>query len=292
MYFFNTQRLSRTSLLTRGADTFAANDALIAPDDLAYNIWQTLENTIEDDGLTVYLVLDEAHRGFNTRTSSDKSTIVRSLVNGEKTGLPIPVVWGISATVDRFTEAMKDAEVHRDRVALPSVTVDPTRVQRSGLIKDAIRLDIAAEHGNLETNLTARAARKLKESAKRWSTYLAGQAVLPGEKVKEAVQPLLVLQVPELGRPPTASACRSNIVAAELGGSHLVRGSARAWRSHDENVRFVGGRLDRTAARSGDDAHAGAESEGRHFDRWGTARVLRCCSASGQAKTTRTLPSC
>ena len=216
VYFLNTQRLSRTSLLTRGADTFAANDALIAPDDLAYNIWQTLENTIEDDGLTVYLVLDEAHRGFNTRTSSDKSTIVRSLVNGEKTGLPIPVVWGISATVDRFTEAMKDAEVHRDRVALPSVTVDPTRVQRSGLIKDAIRLDIAAEHGNLETNLTARAARKLKESAKRWSTYLAGQAVLPGEKVKEAVQPLLVLQVPN-SEDPDRVGLWLDIVAAELG---------------------------------------------------------------------------
>ena len=125
VYFLNTQRLSRTSLLTLGADALAADDALIAPDDLAYNIWQTLENTIEDEGLTVYLVLDEAHRGFNTRTSSDKSTIVRSLVNGEKTGLPMPVVWGISATIDRFTEAMKDAEVLRDRVALPSVTVDP-----------------------------------------------------------------------------------------------------------------------------------------------------------------------
>ena len=29
-------------------------------------IWQTIENTIVDDDLTVYFVLDEAHRGFNT----------------------------------------------------------------------------------------------------------------------------------------------------------------------------------------------------------------------------------
>ena len=216
VYFLNTQRLSRTSLLTRGIDSLRDDDAMIAPDDLAYNIWQTLQNTINDDGLTVYLVLDEAHRGFNTRTSSDKSTIVRSLVNGEKTNLPIPVVWGISATVDRFTDAMKDAEALRDRIALPAVTVDPTRVQRSGLIKDTIRLDIPAEHGNLETNLTTRAARKLKESAKRWGTYLAGQAALPGEKVTETVQPLLVLQVPNSENPDDVGLWLDT-VASELG---------------------------------------------------------------------------
>jgi type III restriction enzyme len=39
-------------------------------------------------------VLDEAHRGFNTKTSSDKPTIVRRLVNGIKsTRPPIPIVW-------------------------------------------------------------------------------------------------------------------------------------------------------------------------------------------------------
>jgi len=205
VYFLNTQRLSKSSRLTRGADLASydsvAQGALMAPDDLAYNIWQTLAETIDDEGLTVYMVLDEAHRGFNTNTSRDKSTIVRSLVNGEQTGAPMPVVWGISATVDRFAEAMKEASVRGDRVALPPVTVDPVLVQRSGLIKDAIRLDIPAEAGNLETTLASRAARKLKESAHRWGKYLADQAALPGEKTTDSVVPLLVLQVPNTENP-------------------------------------------------------------------------------------------
>lgn len=200
VYFLNTQRLSKTSLLTRGAERAAAADELgeeyiAAPDDLAWNIWETLENTIEDEGVTVYLVLDEAHRGFNGKTSRDKPTIVRRLVSGEMTGLPIPVVWGISATIDRFTEAMKEA-ASDGRTTLPPVSVDPARVQQSGLIKDVIALDIPAEAGNLETALTTRAARKLKESAKRWGRYLAEQKELPGETSTDKVVPLLVLQIP------------------------------------------------------------------------------------------------
>ncbi|MHA7985050.1 DEAD/DEAH box helicase [Rathayibacter sp. CAU 1779] len=201
VYFLNTQRLSRTSLLTRGADrALAADDSddlsLVAPDDLAWNIWETLANTIDDDELTVYLVLDEAHRGFNAKTTKDKPTIVRQLVSGEKTGIAMPIVWGISATIDRFTDAMKDAEAVDRRTTLPAVTVDPARVQQSGLIKDAIALDIPAESGNLETTLTTRAARKLKDSAKRWATYLAQQKQLPGETSADRVVPLMVLQIP------------------------------------------------------------------------------------------------
>ncbi len=200
VYFLNTQRLSKTSLLTRGAEQTADDQAgqgsFMAPDDLAFNIWQTIGNTIEDESLTVYMILDEAHRGFNTNTSRDKSTIVRGLINGEPTGLPIPVVWGISATVQRFTEAMEEAQVLGTRTALAPVAVDPVRVQQSGLIKDIIRLDIPSEAGNLETSLATRAARKLKQSAKRWNEYLADQSKLPGESTIEPVQPLLVLQVP------------------------------------------------------------------------------------------------
>lgn len=201
VYFLNTQRLSKTSLLTRGAERATAADALgeeyiAAPDDLAWNIWETLANTIDDEELTVYLVLDEAHRGFTTRTSKDKSTIVRRLVSGEMTGLPMPVVWGISATIDRFTDAMKEAAVTGRRTTLPAVTVDPARVQQSGLIKDTIALDIPAESGNLETTLTTRAARKLKDSARRWGTYLAEQKKLPGETSSDQVVPLMVLQIP------------------------------------------------------------------------------------------------
>jgi superfamily II DNA or RNA helicase len=78
------------------------------PDTRAHTIWDTIRNTIEDPSLTLYLVLDEAHRGMGNPSSAaeaEKSTLVKRLINGEK-GVPgIPVVLGISATVERFTRA-------------------------------------------------------------------------------------------------------------------------------------------------------------------------------------------
>ena len=85
VYFLNTQRLSKSSLLTRGYVPTADEilDHVATPDELAWNIWETIGNTIADEEKTVYLVLDEAHRGFDAKTSSDRKTIVQRLINGE-----------------------------------------------------------------------------------------------------------------------------------------------------------------------------------------------------------------
>ena len=110
VYFLNTQKLTKSSLLTRGHVETAPDGqerfpdfAAAAPDMQGWTIWETIANTIEADDLTLYLVLDEAHRGFNAKATSDKPTIVRRLVNGTtKARPPIPIVWGISATIDPF----------------------------------------------------------------------------------------------------------------------------------------------------------------------------------------------
>src|SRR5699024_11398791 len=81
----------------------------LRPDTAQTNIYDTITNTINTDGLTLYLILDEAHRGMGTR-SKERDTIVQRLINGHGNVPPIPVVCGISATVERFDEAMKDAE--------------------------------------------------------------------------------------------------------------------------------------------------------------------------------------
>jgi type III restriction enzyme len=202
VYFLNTQKLSRTSLLTRGqdVDTASVQDqlpdfGLAAPDMQGWTIWQTLANTIEAPDLTLYLVLDEAHRGFNARTSADKPSIVRRLVNGTNLRPPIPIVWGISATIENFETAMKQAEATRNRRALPSVIVDPVRVQESGLVKDTLVLDIPDKAGNFDSVLVRRAARKLKDSTERWAEYTRAQGLT------ETVQPLLVLQTPNTPNP-------------------------------------------------------------------------------------------
>jgi len=121
------------------------------PDARAYTIWDTIKNTIEDPELTLYLMLDEAHRGMGDATSTaavERPTIVKRLINGAGAVPGIPVVLGISATVERFTKAMDGAE---GRNVLSEVRVDATRVQESGLLKDTIILDIPEEAGPFET---------------------------------------------------------------------------------------------------------------------------------------------
>ncbi len=195
IYFLNTQKLGKNSLLVRG---FEGEEDLITetrPDAQAFTIWDTIRNTIEDPDLTLYLVLDEAHRGMGNPSKaaeSAKSSIVQRLINGVS-GVPgIPVVWGISATVDRFNKAMQGAQ---KRITLPNVEVDSTKVQESGLIKDTIILDIPDEVGDFDTVLVRRATDKLKASTEAWAEYAKQQ------DEAHTVLPLMVLQVPNTPDP-------------------------------------------------------------------------------------------
>ena len=70
----HAEAVARSSLLTRGhvddAEPSSRRSTSRPPPDLqGWTIWETIANTIDDDDLTLYLILDEAHRGFNTRTS-------------------------------------------------------------------------------------------------------------------------------------------------------------------------------------------------------------------------------
>lgn len=201
IYFLNTQKLGRNSLLVRGHDPDEL-DAMAGtllpetrPDLRSHTMWDTIRNTIEDPSLTLYLVLDEAHRGMGKPSAaslSAKTTIVQRLINGAH-GVPgIPVVWGISATVERFNRAM-DGALKRGRLA--DVVVDAAKVQESGLIKDTILLDMPDEVGDFDTVLVRRATDKLKASTEAWAEYARQQ------EEPHAVLPLMVLQVPNTPDP-------------------------------------------------------------------------------------------
>jgi hypothetical protein len=201
IYFLNTQKLGKNSLLVRGHDgeVLEAKAGTLLPEtrpDLrSHTIWDTIRNTIEDPSLTLYLVLDEAHRGMGKPSAAfenAKSTIVQQLINGAH-GVPgIPVVWGISATVERFTKAMEGAQ---QRITLPAVVVDAAKVQESGLIKDTIILDMPDEVGDFDTVLVRRGTDKLKESTEAWAEYAQQQ------EEAQKVLPLMVLQVPNTPDP-------------------------------------------------------------------------------------------
>ena len=201
IYFLNTQKLGKNSLLVRGHDPEEMAAKLngtfpdMRPDLRAYTIWDTIQNTIEDPDLTLYLVLDEAHRGMGAQTAasqSAKSTIVQRLINGVGSVPGIPAVWGISATVERFNKAIESAGKH---IKLPNVEVDASKVQESGLIKDTILLDAPDNVGDFDTVLVRRATDKLKESSLAWEAYFKEQ------QDTSVVVPLMVLQVPNTPDP-------------------------------------------------------------------------------------------
>ncbi len=192
IYFLNTQKLSKNSLLVRGHDYDGEGQLFPRPDTRQNTIWDTIKNTIEDKRMTLYLVLDEAHRGMGkNQRSAERNTIVQRLISGHA-GIPaIPIVWGISATIQRFRDAMEEAKTRTKRTMLPNVEVDPAKVQESGLLKSTIVVDTPNEEGVFETVLLRRATEKLRESDKAWKAYAKEQGM------EEPVAPLMVFQIPD-----------------------------------------------------------------------------------------------
>ena len=119
-----------------------------------HSMWDVLANTINGESSDLYLVLDEAHRGM--KPPRDRTSIVQRIISGEAgSNPPVPVVWGISATIDRFTAAMKGI---LGRTEYPFVEVDIDKVRASGLVKDEIGLDEPDESGTFD-NVTRRGRR-------------------------------------------------------------------------------------------------------------------------------------
>lgn len=123
IYFLNTQKLSRSSNLTQHSDN------------RQYTIWETLANTISDKADKLYFIIDEAHRGMRGQEAGRAtSTMQKFILGSEKDGLPpVPVVIGMSATIERFNQLVKNsAATNRP------VRVSPDEVRSSGLLKDRV----------------------------------------------------------------------------------------------------------------------------------------------------------
>lgn len=173
VYFLNIQKLARTNPLARS--NAERRD---------YSLWQTIANTIRDNGAHFYVVIDEAHKGM--KMEGDRATIVSRIINGNGAGIPAPIVWGISATPQRFTEAIARWEVKRTSRSIP-IAIDAVRA--SGLLKDKIVLDNPAESQHEgDTTLARAAVRKTVEFEQAWAVYAHAQDEPP-------VLPVLVVQV-------------------------------------------------------------------------------------------------
>ena len=97
------------------------------------------------------------------------------------------MIWGISATIDRFKTAMAGATSRTD---YPSVQVDIDKVRASGLVKDEIGLDEPDEKGSFGSTLLREAVQSTLDYEQRWLAYAEAES-------EPEVIPVLVLQVPD-----------------------------------------------------------------------------------------------
>lgn len=185
IYFLNTQLLAKSSLLAREGPTLAR----------VFTFWDVIRNTVaehENRGTTLYLVVDEAHRGMTEgRELAEANSIIQRFILGyPDEGMPaVPVVWGISATPQRFLDLVANTDRARFRC-----DVSPDEVRASGLIKERTKAEFAGERQTDAMALFPEAVRRWWQSTADWETYHRQYPV--GEVL---VVPALVVQVENVG---------------------------------------------------------------------------------------------
>ncbi|WP_160119847.1 DEAD/DEAH box helicase [Rhodovarius lipocyclicus] len=173
VYFINTQLLGRDKILTKQGDR------------KSLTFWQTVANTVAAAPQDFVLIIDEAHRGAGVAERTRKPIMQKFITGSDEDGLPpVPLVLGMSATPQRFTELLGNTS----RTQRP-VTIPPDAVQKSGLLKDLIVVTSPKKAVQSDLTLLENAAARWKDFRARWDTYCTK------EREKEPVRPVLVVQV-------------------------------------------------------------------------------------------------
>jgi type III restriction enzyme len=177
VYFINTQKLGARADLTKRGPTVGR----------AHTFWDIVRETIDDPEMTIYLVIDEAHRGMTEgRQVAEANSIIQRFIFGYPPGnMPAsPIVLGISATPSRFERVIENSAR-----TVAWTEVPPAEVRESGLIKDRTIARYAGERQTDAMALFPEAVRKWSEATQQWEAYHADN---PDEML---VLPALVIQV-------------------------------------------------------------------------------------------------
>lgn len=173
VYFINTQLLGKDKRLTQAADK------------RQFTFWQTVANTVAESPENLVLIIDEAHRGAMENDRTRKPIMQKFVTGSDADALPpIPLVLGMSATPQRFTELLGNTS----RTQRP-VNITAEDVRSSGLLKDLIIVHNPKNKAVGDLTLLEHAAERWKEFTKLWEGYCTK------EKEREIVRPILVVQV-------------------------------------------------------------------------------------------------
>jgi type III restriction enzyme len=207
IYFLNTQKLGKESLLTRRRDM------------REYTIWETIENTTIAKPANFYVIVDEAHRGMIEKRGERKKaqTIVQRFIKGYDDGgmQPLKLIIGMSATPEKFHELVKGTGR-----AIREIEIDIKEVKASGLLKDKITLFHPAKKQPSDWTLLEDAARRWKTFRTAWKKYCTAQ------RMEHIVEPVLVIQVENaVGKQLTATPLEKVVEVVE----RVVKLPEKAW---------------------------------------------------------------
>jgi len=204
IYFLNTQKLSKSSNLTKHSDG------------RQYTIWETLANTVREKSDRFYFIIDEAHRGAQKPSDLSKNTTImqKFLKGSDADHLPaMPVVIGMTATPQRFNRLVENIQS-----TTHYVRTMPDDVRASGLLKDRIFVKYPEHQGNDMAMLQA-ATDQWREMCGHWYQYCY-------EQHYGQVNPILVVQV-QNGSGSQISATDLNEcvrIMEERLGDHFIEG--------------------------------------------------------------------
>jgi type III restriction enzyme len=191
VYFLNTQKLGAKADLVKRGPLVGRN----------WTFWDIVRKTIEDSTRTLYLVVDEAHRGMiEARKIEEANSIIQRFIKGypEEGMHPAPIVLGISATPAKFLAVVQGAGRTTSQWDVP-----PDDVKASGLIKEKTLGEWAGEAQHDAMALFPDAVRAWKDAHDGWAAYHAAHGQAGGEAL---VVPAMIIQVEnEIGNRVTAT---------------------------------------------------------------------------------------
>lgn len=222
VYFVHIQQLGR-----------GATNYVRVGNSRQYSIWDTIRNTITNRGDKFVLIIDEAHKGTGAKVLG-KTIASQIMDGGTSSAAPAaPVVLGISATPERFVDAISKS----GQRILDPVTVDPEAVRQSGLIKDKIRIRHPRESQPGDFTLLELAVKDLKMYSELWEIYAQ-------EQNEPLVRPALVVQV----KAKASEADISQILDTVKGVWGILDGRAIAHSFQEHSTLNVGSRAVRYVA--------------------------------------------
>ena len=205
VYFLNTQKLSTGSTWVKTGDK------------RTFTLWDTIRNTINAKPGQFFVIIDEAHRGtkLDKNKAQEANSIMQRFLLGSDEMPPTPLIIGISATLDRFTELLHAAAKAKKSRTHQPVDVDPVDVIASGLLKAKVVLHHPEKTLAAEYPLLRDAVRNWRDMEQRWAAYCAAQ------HEGQTIRPILLIQVEDGSKSRVSATDIDQVVAAvrdEAGG--------------------------------------------------------------------------